>query len=70
MYVCICKGITDKDIEKAVITHSNTKEVLRSLGVGSDCGQCVIEAIDLIRQNRNSPAMAKTDPRQIDTISK
>lgn len=70
MYVCICKGITDKDIENAVITHSNTKDVLKSLGVGTDCGQCVLEAIDLIRQNHSTPAVSKTVSRQTESNSK
>lgn len=70
MYVCICRGITDKDIKKALITQSNTKDVLKSLGVGSDCGQCVIQAIDLIRQTNSTPIASKTVPRQTETNSK
>ena len=73
MYVCICKGISDKDIEKAMMTHASTRDVLKSLGVGSDCGQCVIDAIDLIKQSHNSRtslSISKSHPRQIETNSK
>jgi bacterioferritin-associated ferredoxin len=70
MYVCICKGISDKDIEKAMISHSSTRDVLKSLGVGSDCGQCVIDAIDLIKQNHNTISISKSEPRQIESNSK
>lgn len=58
MYVCICKGITEKQIQEAVTTrHSNNpKEILKSLGVGSDCGTCVEDAIkSLMESNAMSP---------------
>ena len=70
MYVCICKGISDKDIENAMISHSSTRDILKSLGVGSDCGQCVVDAIDLIKQNHNSFTVSKSLPRQTETNSK
>lgn len=54
MYVCICKGITDKDIKNVMTTHQNTKDILKALGVGSDCGQCIIEAIELIKGETSS----------------
>jgi bacterioferritin-associated ferredoxin len=58
MYVCICKGITEKQIQDAVTTRSsnNPKEILKALGVGSDCGTCVEEAVQtLLKQNARSP---------------
>jgi bacterioferritin-associated ferredoxin len=64
MYVCICKGISDKDIRKVMTTHQNTKDILKALGVGSDCGQCVHEAIDLIRSEQGSKEFSNTPPVQ------
>lgn len=70
MYVCICKGISDKDIRKVMTTHQNTKDILKTLGVGSDCGQCVLEAIDIIRSEQgtqefsNSQAVQKPSNQQ------
>ena len=58
MYVCICKGITEKQIQEAVTSRksNNPKEILKSLGVGSDCGTCVEDAVKtLIEQNSRSP---------------
>ncbi|MBY0515584.1 MAG: (2Fe-2S)-binding protein [Bacteriovoracaceae bacterium] len=48
MYVCICKGITQKQVEEAVASRKgqSTKDIMRSLGVGSDCGTCVEDAIE------------------------
>lgn len=46
MYICLCKGITEEKIEDLVNTGLPTKEVLKRLGVGSDCGICVVDAIE------------------------
>jgi bacterioferritin-associated ferredoxin len=41
MYVCLCQGITDKEIRAAVASGATTLEALRhTLGVASQCGQC------------------------------
>ena len=58
MYVCICKGITEKQIQEAVTSrHSNNpKEILKALGVGSDCGTCVEDSVKmLLEQIARSP---------------
>jgi bacterioferritin-associated ferredoxin len=62
MYVCICKGITEKQIQEAVTSRANNnpKEVLRALGVGSDCGTCVEDAVKtLIDQSSHTPMEMK-----------
>ncbi len=58
MYVCICKGITEKQIQEAITSRSshNPKEILKALGVGTDCGTCVEDAIKtLLEQNSRTP---------------
>lgn len=65
MYVCICKGITEKQIQEAVTSrHSNNpKEILKVLGIGSDCGTCVEDAVKtLIEHNALSPIEMKDGP--------
>ena len=62
MYVCICKGITEKQIQEAVTSRSsnNPKEILKALGVGSDCGTCVEDAVNtLIEQSSRAPMEMK-----------
>jgi bacterioferritin-associated ferredoxin len=47
MYICICNGITEEDVKTAVATgHKNNKEILKKLGVGDNCGVCLIDAIE------------------------
>lgn len=43
MYVCICKGITDKQIKQMVIEHGvgSIRELKKRLDVASQCGTCV-----------------------------
>ncbi|MGK0367542.1 MAG: bacterioferritin-associated ferredoxin [Thermoproteota archaeon] len=53
MYVCICKGITEKQVldEVQKSRSTSTKEICRRLGVGTDCGTCLYDSVDLIIQN-------------------
>ena len=58
MYICICKGITEKQIQDDVTSRSsnNPKEILKSLGVGTDCGTCVEDAVKtLIERSAQAP---------------
>ncbi len=48
MYICICKGITDEQLKKQVVSGKPTKEILKLLGIGDECGVCVLTAIDEI----------------------
>jgi len=40
VYVCICKGITQKQVEEAIAVRKgqSAKNIMRALGIGSDCG--------------------------------
>lgn len=41
MYVCICKQITDKEIEAAISDgHTDLDALGNHLGVGTNCGCC------------------------------
>jgi bacterioferritin-associated ferredoxin len=58
MYICICKGITEKQVQDAVTSRStnNPKEILKALGVGSDCGTCVEDAVNsLLDRSAHTP---------------
>lgn len=65
MYICICKGITEKQIQEAVTSRNsnNPKEILKALGVGTDCGTCVEDAVNtLLEQNARTPIEMKDTP--------
>ncbi|NVK23910.1 MAG: bacterioferritin-associated ferredoxin [Gammaproteobacteria bacterium] len=50
MYVCICKGITDKDIQQLVREHGvgSLRELKQHLPIGSQCGTCTKVAQSVI----------------------
>lgn len=49
MYVCICNGITDKQIRAAVAEGvTSLQQLEEKLGVGSQCGSCAEHALSLI----------------------
>ena len=50
MYVCICKGITDKDIKDAVIDQGvgSLRELKQLMPLGSQCGTCTKVAQTII----------------------
>ena len=50
MYVCMCYGVTDKAIKKAVEEHGvgNLRELNTVLTLGSECGRCVQMAQQII----------------------
>ncbi len=57
MYVCLCKGITDSQIRKAVSEGAaNLQDVSNRLGVASQCGQCACVAREVISEARAGQA--------------
>jgi len=51
MFVCICNGITDKQIREAVAGGASSLEELHDeLGVASQCGSCSDHALGLIHE--------------------
>jgi bacterioferritin-associated ferredoxin len=50
MYVCVCFGITDRQISRAVEQGAGTlSEVQMKLPVGGCCGRCEDSAREVIR---------------------
>lgn len=56
MYVCICNGVTDRQIREAAEAGCATvAEMTMRTGAGSSCGSClglVAELIDEVRARR------------------
>ncbi|WP_283786048.1 (2Fe-2S)-binding protein [Bermanella sp. WJH001] len=40
MYVCLCKGITERQVQQAIDNGADYKALREELGVAGDCGQC------------------------------
>jgi bacterioferritin-associated ferredoxin len=41
MYICVCKAVTDKEIEKIIDEEQLTyKELIKRLNIANQCGRC------------------------------
>ncbi|MEO5702953.1 MAG: (2Fe-2S)-binding protein [Gammaproteobacteria bacterium] len=55
MYVCLCYGITETEIQEAVQKGAcSMSELSQQLGVSSACGKCTDCALDVLNQVLNS----------------
>lgn len=54
MYICICKAITDKQIEEATKNSASFNEACKKLGLGSECGVCLQDAINNYHKKHQS----------------
>lgn len=53
MYVCICNGVTDRDIRQAAEAGCRTvSELTMRTGAGATCGSCLEMAAELLEQAR------------------
>ena len=59
MYICICKGITEEQLEKAIRPDAKPTDVLKDLGVGDSCGICLIDAIEKMTLKKTAALQEK-----------
>lgn len=51
MYVCLCKGVTDRQIRRAIEEGADSLRALRAeLGVMTQCGKCGCTTKELLNQ--------------------
>jgi bacterioferritin-associated ferredoxin len=62
MYICVCKGITDKQVREVAKYSHSAKEVAKKLGLGTDCGTCVQSAIELVMEESKTAPKAAQKP--------
>ena len=59
MYICICHGVTDREIEACVAEGARSMRELRDcLRVGTQCGRCAIHVREILRETAGQPTMA------------
>jgi bacterioferritin-associated ferredoxin len=51
MYICLCKGITDRQVQTAISNGADYKTLRNDLGVATDCGQCGNSCKDMVKSN-------------------
>ena len=57
MYICICNGITDRDIRSCVQQGACCMaDLQRELGVATQCGRCANHAKELLPEAETAEA--------------
>jgi bacterioferritin-associated ferredoxin len=51
MYLCLCKGITDRKVQELLDRGVQSKDIIKKLGLGSDCSVCLLEGIEFMSKN-------------------
>jgi len=55
MYVCICNGVTDRDIRQAADAGCRSlAELTMRTGCGATCGTCLDMAAQLLQETRDA----------------
>jgi bacterioferritin-associated ferredoxin len=70
MYICICKAISDSDIQQMV--HSGAQsadDIEQRCGAGSDCGSCRDEIGDLVRAHLRNAAPSRPQRVSVQNLS-
>jgi bacterioferritin-associated ferredoxin len=67
MYICVCHGITDRQIRRAVDEGARTLfEVQMQLPVGACCGRCADSAEALIHDQQHGHALSGSSARVLE----
>ncbi|MCD2452206.1 (2Fe-2S)-binding protein [Methylicorpusculum oleiharenae] len=54
MYICVCKAVTDGQLEAAIDSGlCSRKQLFQCFGVGGDCGKCNSEVGEILDRKRN-----------------
>jgi bacterioferritin-associated ferredoxin len=57
MFICICNGVTDRQIREAGASGATSLAALQSrLGVATQCGQCAESALAVLSEQAARPA--------------
>jgi len=59
MYICICNGITEREIRSAVENGADSLAALqRDLGVATQCGRCAQHARQIVKEVSDVESLA------------
>jgi bacterioferritin-associated ferredoxin len=62
VYVCLCNGVTERDVRQAASAGCRTMpELTMRTGCGATCGSCVATATDLLHEARQAEHRSAVD---------
>jgi len=51
MYICLCQGVTDHDIKRAIDNGATSfRDIQDTLGVATQCGSCELMARSVMKE--------------------
>jgi bacterioferritin-associated ferredoxin len=55
MYICLCNGITERDIRNCCAEEGacSMRDLERCLGIGANCGKCKPVAKQILNESRS-----------------
>ena len=66
MYVCVCHGVTERQIRKAADQGACTVAALeQTLGVGAGCGTCVPMAREVLAAHLGCESKSLSEPEAL-----
>jgi bacterioferritin-associated ferredoxin len=70
MYVCLCVGVSDREIQRTIREGACTaEEVMYCTGAGTRCGSCVPTIEAMIADEVGEETEAKSYRRRLEVIS-
>ncbi|HWB49002.1 MAG TPA: (2Fe-2S)-binding protein [Stellaceae bacterium] len=61
MYICLCNGLTDRDVRARCEGECSVAMVYRSLGCEPQCGKCVPFVRQMLRERTSAGVEAGDD---------
>lgn len=52
MILCLCNGVSDKEIISKAKEGKSIKEIQKETSVGTDCGACLMECKRIHKENK------------------
>ena len=70
MYTCICNAIRESELRKAALAAGGDAEaVYASLGKRPNCGQCLVEAEQIIGEERGLTRAPASAPARCEELA-
>ena len=60
MIVCVCRGASERDVEKAIDHGAESVADLQRCGIGTECGSCHNMLREMLAEARDRDAAAAT----------
>lgn len=57
MYICLCNAITEEEVQELFDKGLTKKEIIKDLGLGSQCGLCLSNRLSIINCPEDSKSV-------------